>query len=119
MAANPTVSPTYAQKKYLGWSDVDVKANREFLRKDKELEWELNQIVNGGPNWREAMVSGGPPGGAEEGAPPAPAGGGGMPPSFGGPAAEGGPVPVEGEAPGAAPAPAGATPQPPPPPAPQ
>jgi len=119
MASNPTVSPTYAQKKYLGWSDVDVKANREFLRKDKELEWELNQIVNGGPNWREAMVSGGPPGGAEEGAPPAPAGGGGLPPSFGGPAAEGGPVPPGVEAPGAAPAPAGAAPQPPPQPAPQ
>lgn len=119
MASNPTVSPTYAQKKYLGWSDIDVKANREFLRKDKELEWELNQIVNGGPNWREAMVSGGPPGGAEAGTPPAPAGGGGVPPSFGGPAAEGGPTPPGAEAPGTAPAAPGATPQPPPQPAPQ
>lgn len=30
---NPSVSPTYAQKKYLGWSDLDIKANREFFEK--------------------------------------------------------------------------------------
>jgi len=33
------VSKTYAQKRYLGWNDTDVMANREFLRKDKELMW--------------------------------------------------------------------------------
>ena len=48
------VSKTYAQKRYLGWSDTDVMANREFLRKDKELMWELSQIENSGPDWREA-----------------------------------------------------------------
>jgi hypothetical protein len=48
------VSKTYAQKRYLGWSDTDVMANREFLRKDKELMWELSQIESNGPDWREA-----------------------------------------------------------------
>ena len=48
------VSKTYAQKRYLGWSDSDVMANREFLRKDKELQWELAQIETNGPDWREA-----------------------------------------------------------------
>lgn len=48
------VSKTYAQKRYLGWTDSDVMANREFLRKDKELQWELAQIENNGPDWREA-----------------------------------------------------------------
>jgi len=90
LASNPFVSPTYAQKKLLGWSDVDVKANREFLRKDKELEWELTQITNSGPNWRDQMavpgegLEGGAPAG---GATPA-AGGGETPPPFGTPAAE-------------------------------
>ena len=99
LASNQTVSSTFAQKKYLGWSDQDILANREFLRKDKELEWELNQIVNGGPSWRENMVpsSGAAPG---EAAPAAP--GGGVAPAT--PPAFGGPVPAEGGAPEAAPA---------------
>jgi hypothetical protein len=81
LASNPFVSATFAQKKYLGWSDVAVKANREFLRKDKELEWELNQIMTGGPNWKDAAVPAGQP--AEQpGA--APAGGTATPPAFGG-----------------------------------
>ena len=96
LVANQTISSTYSQKKYLGWSDTDVKANREFLRKDKELEWELAQIVAGGPNWREQMISGGGAGGAPADASGAP-GGSSAPPSFGSPASDG--APPEGEAP--------------------
>ena len=79
------VSKQFAQKKYLGWSDSDVMANREFLRKDRELLWELDQITNSGPNWREvgAVTPGAEgAGGAEAGG----AGGGGgsrLPPQFG------------------------------------
>ena len=77
------VSKTYAQKKYLGWHDSDVMANREFLRKDKELLWELAQIENAGPNWREGgeTVPGGEAGGggAAGGASMA----AGTPPAFG------------------------------------
>lgn len=82
------ISKTYAQKRYLGWTDTDIMANREFLRKDRELMWELDNITNGGPNWTEAGAIGG-------GEPPAAAGGGtpgGTPPAFG-------PGPTEGEAP--------------------
>jgi hypothetical protein len=97
LASNPSISQTFAQKKLLGWSDVDIKANREFLRKDKELEWELQQILNGGPNWREQLTLPGqegeqPPGGAEPGANPQ------TPPPFG----------VAASAPGGAPPPGGA-----------
>ena len=87
------VSKTYAQKKYLGWSDTDLMANREFLRKDRELLWELDQITNAGPNWREAGATTPAQGGGAE------AGGGGgfgggsaarTPPEFGpGPATAG------------------------------
>ena len=53
LASNEFVSATYAQKKYLGWKDKDILANREFLRKDMELQWELAQIQNVGPSWKE------------------------------------------------------------------
>jgi hypothetical protein len=55
LASNEFISNTYAQKKYLGWNDIDIKANREFLRKDAELQWELGQIGGGGPNWRDDL----------------------------------------------------------------
>jgi hypothetical protein len=86
MSANELVSNTFCQKKYLGWTDKDVMANRAFLKKDKELTWELTQIESQGPNWREAteapageeMGAGGmgdmggalPPAGGDVGAPP-------------------------------------------------
>lgn len=64
------ISPSLAAKKYLGWTDEMIKANREWLRKDKAFEWELAQITNAGPEWRTAQavaangVGGGAPGGA-------------------------------------------------------
>tara|TARA_R110000751_G_scaffold42691_1_gene98929 strand:- start:1478 stop:3274 length:1797 start_codon:yes stop_codon:yes gene_type:complete len=57
LAANEFVSNTWAQKRYLDWTDIEVKSNREFLRKDKELQWELMQIEQAGPNWREQMTN--------------------------------------------------------------
>ena len=117
MAANEYVSPTFAQKKYLGWTDVDIKANREFLRKDKAFRWELTQIENGGPEWKEAMAAqaGAMGGAAPEAGGGAGGGGGGMPPPFvGGPAATGGEAgapPEAGMAPEAGAAPEGAPPE--------
>jgi hypothetical protein len=94
------VSKTYAQKRYLGWSDSDIMANREFLRKDRELMWELDQITNGGPDWREAgdLTGGAAEGGGLWGGTPA-----GTPPAFG-PAPAGGveEPPPEAEAPAGA-----------------
>jgi hypothetical protein len=121
LASNESISPTFAQKRYLGWTDIEIKANREFLRKDKELRWELAQIEALGPNWKEALAAQAEAGaaGATGGeAPPAMGGGGGgggMPPPFtGGPA---GPEPTGAEAPEAAAPPeeAGAAPAAPPP----
>lgn len=92
LASNATVSPTYLQKKILQWTDLDIKVNREYLRKDKEFEWELGQIQQAGPYWKLAMgggAAGGAPGGEMGGgAPGGGAGPGGAPPPFaGGPAA--------------------------------
>jgi hypothetical protein len=79
LATNESISPTYAQKKYLGWNDVDIKANREFLRKDKELRWELAQIESLGPKWKELVEQQANAGGEAAGI-----GGGGLPPMGGG-----------------------------------
>lgn len=95
---NDFISKLYSMKKFLGWSDDDIKANREFLRKDKELQWELEQITAGGPNWRSTYATG------QESAAGA-TGEGSTPPSFGptptglgGATAGGETPPVEGEA---------------------
>lgn len=93
---NESISKTYAFKKYLGWTDLEVKANREFMRKDTEFRWELSQIEAGGPNWKTGAVAaagGGPEGAAGAPAATVPAG---TPPAFG-------PAPAGGEAPATAP----------------
>lgn len=89
------ISPSLAAKKYLGWTDEMIKANREWLRKDKAFEWELAQITNAGPEWRtaQAVAAGGIEGAAGGGVggagPVGDLGGlaGGAPEGFGGAAA--------------------------------
>tara|TARA_R110000868_G_scaffold5669_4_gene33503 strand:+ start:7296 stop:9092 length:1797 start_codon:yes stop_codon:yes gene_type:complete len=118
LASQESMSPSYLQKKMLGWSEIDIKANREFLRNDKAFKWELAQIESMGPNWQsqmEAQASAAAgAAGPEGGAPPSGSGGGGggggggMPPAFtGGEAATGGAEapPPEPEAPAAPEAP--------------
>lgn len=92
IASNEFVSKTYAQKKYLQWKDKDILANREFLRKDAELQWELQQIATLGPAWREQIIAADVAGPEAGGMGPEAGGmGGGMasipggpPPEFGG-----------------------------------
>ena len=92
LAGSEFVSATYAQKKYLGWKDRDILANREFLRKDAELQWELAQIMAAGPTWKEQAAAVGVAGDEAaiggEGAGIGGGGGGGGIPEFGGGPAE-------------------------------
>lgn len=67
MTQNESISKTYAQRKYLKWTDKEVLLNREFLRKDREFEWELAQIQASGPNWKLQQAQG--TGAPVEGAP--------------------------------------------------
>lgn len=48
-------STTYAMKKYLEMSDREIAAVREFARKDAAIRWELSQIEQSGPHFREIM----------------------------------------------------------------
>lgn len=116
LTQNELISKTFAQKKYLGWTDTDILANREFIRKDSEFLWEIEQIKASGPGWKEAAEKAvGAAGGAESalgGGAPAGGGGGGAPPAFGpapggGAEAGGEEAAPEGGAEAAAPAPAG------------
>ena len=86
LAGNEFISVTYAQKKYLGWKDRDILANREFMRKDAEFQWEIAQIQAAGPMWKEQLAAAADAAGAEgaEGGEMGAAGGEGGIPEFGG-----------------------------------
>lgn len=92
------ISKSYAQKYYLDFTAEQMKENREWLRKDAALAWELGKIAELGPNFREQLAAQVLAGGEEAGGGEVPAlmGGGG-----GGGGAEG--IPEFGEAGGAAP----------------
>ncbi len=93
LASNEFVSVTYAQKKYLGWKDRDILANREFMRKDAEFQWEIAQIQAAGPMWKEQLAAAADAAegemGAEGGEMGAAGGEGGIPEFGGGPAGGG------------------------------
>jgi hypothetical protein len=107
---NNSIAPSYAQKYYLQLSDDVMRENREWLKRDAALRWELAQIEGSGPNWREQLAAqaGVAP---EGGAAPAELGGGGGGaaggseiPEFGGSApvgSEAGEAAAAGGAPGA------------------
>lgn len=98
MAANPKVSDTISQQKYLKWSDNEIAENRAWLRKDAAFTFELSQIEAMGPNWREqleAQAGAVEPGGAMPGG--GMPGGGSAMPEFGAPA-DTGEIPPEGAA---------------------
>lgn len=89
VASQELISASWAMKKYLDYSDRDILANRELKRKDAELQWELAQIQQFGPGWKqmvaqqaeqaEADIAGGGDigGGGDSGLPDIPAFGGG------------------------------------------
>lgn len=71
LAGDDLISTTMAQKTFLGWSDSEIMQNREALRKDAALRWELSNIETEGPDFRERMAEamGGGMGGGMEGDP--------------------------------------------------
>lgn len=56
MSQNDLISNTFAQKQYLGWSDKEVLGNQDFLRRDAAFRWELSQIEQNGPDFREKAL---------------------------------------------------------------
>jgi len=53
MGNNELVSQSFSQRHYLDWTDDMMAENREWLRKDNELMWEIEQIRTNGPDFRE------------------------------------------------------------------
>lgn len=50
------ISKSFAQKYYLDMSADEMMENREWLRKDAALTWELSKITEMGPNFREQLA---------------------------------------------------------------
>jgi len=82
MSQNESISKTFAQRHYLEYNDSRISENMEWLRKDAALKWELDQIAQTGPNWREHIQAAEDAATGAAGA--APSGGGGPLPDFGG-----------------------------------
>lgn len=128
MSQNDFVSNTLALKMYLDWTDKQILTNLDMLRKDAAFRWELMQIEQNGPDFREKALEemqgtamaggedgtiglgggGGGLGGGGGGPPSLPSGGGGdavgkeSVPEFGEPlpeGEEGGPPAKEQDAP--------------------
>ena len=84
------ISESFAMKKYLNWKDKDILANRELLRSDMALAWELAMIQSMGPDYKKQLLAqanaGQPVGGEELPSGGVPSGGGGLPdvPDFNG-----------------------------------
>jgi hypothetical protein len=55
---NESISKGYAQKTFLGWNDEQIKANREWLRKDASLQHEIASIQEGGSDWNAGAGGG-------------------------------------------------------------
>jgi hypothetical protein len=84
IASNENISVTWAMKKYLKIPDNEILANREFLRSDALLRFELAQLEQNGPSWK-SMLQQQAEGGMEGGEMGGDLGGGGsVPPAFGG-----------------------------------
>ena len=56
MSQNDFVSNTLALKMYLGWSDKEILTNLDMLKKDAAFRWELLQIEQNGPDFREKAL---------------------------------------------------------------
>ena len=101
MANNELISKSFSQRHYLDWTDEMMAENREWLRKDSEFMWEVEQIRTNGPNFRDKAnalesavgeIAGGGAGGAAVGAAQSEVGGfkPKVPPEFGPAPATGG-----------------------------
>ncbi len=108
LTGSELISQSFAQKYYLGLTDKQMAENREWLRKDAALSWEIQNIVSSGPGFRKQMAAvadlenvaaGGIPTGPAPGAGGGSAlpGGGELPPEFG-PGPETGTTPAEPQA---------------------
>jgi hypothetical protein len=71
------ISKSFAQKYYLNMSANEMLENREWLRKDAAMTWEIAKITEMGPNFREQLALQQPAAGGEAEAGGVVAGGGG------------------------------------------
>lgn len=55
LANTDLMSQSFCQKYYLGLTPDQMGENREWLRKDAGMSWEIQQIITLGPNFKEQL----------------------------------------------------------------
>jgi hypothetical protein len=56
IAQDELLSNSYGQRYFLKMTDGQLAENREWLKKDAALKWELDQISMNGPEWRKQIA---------------------------------------------------------------
>jgi hypothetical protein len=98
MVGTQKISTAFAMKKALGFTDKEILANVEFRRLEAAQEFELQQILTLGPDWKSQLLQQAQAGAPAEGGDMGPPIGGGEIPQFGG-----GEASIGGEEPSAVP----------------
>lgn len=57
LVSTELMSQSYCQKQYLGMTTDQMAENREWLRKDAALSWEIQQIIANGPAFRAKLAA--------------------------------------------------------------
>jgi hypothetical protein len=51
------ISESFAMKKYLNWNDKEILANRALRKSDAACEWELQQVMQFGPDYKNMLLA--------------------------------------------------------------
>ena len=67
LAGIDTISKTYLMKRIFGWGPEEILESYKMRKLEAAEEWEIQQILNGGPNWKEMVLAQMSAGGGAEG----------------------------------------------------
>ena len=67
LAGIDVFSKTYLLKRIMNWNDNDILNSYKMRKLEAAQEWEIQQILNGGPNWKQMVLAQMSAGGVEGG----------------------------------------------------
>lgn len=57
LAGIDVFSKTYLLKRIMNWNDNDILSSYKMRKLEAAQEWEIQQILNGGPNWKQMVLA--------------------------------------------------------------
>ena len=57
LAGIDVFSKTYLLKRIMNWNDNDILNSYKMRKLEAAQEWEIQQILNGGPNWKQMVLA--------------------------------------------------------------